>query len=347
MNNPLGLCGLDFIEFAGAPGDFYENLFWAFGFSKVAGHSQFAIDYYRQNDIHFFVNRQERNFAAGFGQAHGASICSMGWRFRDPQAAHALALRRGATNAQGDFSDRHGARIPAVYGIGESLIYFVSEDAHRGLYQDWGFAPLAAARTQADKGFLAIDHLTNNVHQGSMQKWADFYKKIFNFSEVRYFDIRGAQTGLTSYALRSPDGSFCIPINEAAERKSQINEYLDEYKGPGVQHLAFLTRDILQSLEALQGSPIETLDIDDEYYRDIFEKVPGVSEDHQKIRDLHVLVDGDQDGYLLQIFTKNLIGPIFIEIIQRKNHLSFGEGNFGALFRSIERDQMKRGVLPS
>ena len=187
--------------------------------------------------------------------------------------------------------------------------------------------------------------MTNNVHKGTMAKWSAFYKEIFGFTEVRYFDIRGAKTGLTSYALRSPCGTFCIPINEATEAKSQINEYLEEYKGPGIQHLAFLTKDILTSLKKLEGSNIKMLDIDDQYYYEIFEKIPNVTEDHAEIRRRNVLVDGDEHGYLLQIFTKNIIGPIFVEIIQRKNHLSFGEGNFGALFRSIERDQEKRGYL--
>lgn len=178
-----------------------------------------------------------------------------------------------------------------------------------------------------------------------MERWARFYKEIFGFTEVRYFDIRGAKTGLVSYALRSPCGSFCIPINEGTEKTSQINEYLDQYRGPGVQHLAFLTDDILASLRALEGTPIEFLSIDDDYYDTVFQRVPGVTEDHEEIRRRNVLVDGDEQGYLLQIFTRNLIGPIFIELIQRKNHLSFGEGNFGALFRSIERDQERRGVL--
>jgi 4-hydroxyphenylpyruvate dioxygenase len=197
----------------------------------------------------------------------------------------------------------------------------------------------------ADKGFLAIDHLTNNVPKGELATWGRFYQDVFGFTEVRYFDIRGVQTGLTSYALRSPCGRFCIPINEGTEAKSQINEYLEEYKGPGVQHLAFLTADILASLRALDGSGIETLDIDADYYASVFDRVPGVTEDRGELARRNVLVDGDAEGYLLQIFTKNLIGPIFVEIIQRKNHLSFGEGNFGALFRSIERDQAKRGYL--
>jgi 4-hydroxyphenylpyruvate dioxygenase len=194
-------------------------------------------------------------------------------------------------------------------------------------------------------GFSIMDHLTNNVEKGTMTKWADFYKDIFGVEEVRYCDIHGLKTGLQSYALRSPDGSFCIPINEATDPKSQIAEYLEEYKGPGVQHIAFLTDDIIKSVAGIQKAGIVCLDIDNEYYEEVFERLPNVTEDRKKLQDLQILVDGDEEGYLLQIFTKNVIGPIFIEIIQRKGHLSFGEGNFGALFRSIERDQQKRGYL--
>jgi 4-hydroxyphenylpyruvate dioxygenase len=224
-------------------------------------------------------------------------------------------------------------------------LYFVDGDESPSRWTSRGFVAHPSPVNVAEKGFLTIDHLTNNVEKGTMQKWASFYKDVFGFTEVRYFDIKGVKTALVSYALRSPDGSFCIPINEGTDKKSQINEYLEEYKGPGVQHLAFLTRDILASLRALEGSGIETLDIDSDYYRSVFDRVPNVKEDRKEIERLQVLVDGDEEGYLLQIFTKNLIGPIFVEIIQRENHLSFGEGNFGALFRSIERDQRKRGYL--
>jgi 4-hydroxyphenylpyruvate dioxygenase len=343
--NELGLCGIDFIEFSGPNPQFLEELFLAFGFSKIKQHKEMSVDYFKQNDIHFFVNKQVNTVAERFSKAHGACISSMGWRFKDPQAAHKLALAKGAKNAEGDFKGANGEKIPTIYGIGDSLIYFMTGDSAKAEYSDLGFVPHTAPINQQHKGFLAIDHLTNNVYNGTMATWSDFYKNIFGFEEVRYFDIRGAKTGLTSFALKSPCGSFCIPINEAKEAKSQINEYLEEYKGPGVQHLAFLTEDMLASLESLKGSKIETLDIDDEYYKEIFTKFPHVTEDHQRIKDFNVLVDGDEEGYLLQIFTKNIIGPIFIEIIQRKNHYSFGEGNFGALFRSIERDQMKRGVL--
>jgi 4-hydroxyphenylpyruvate dioxygenase len=268
----------------------------------------------------------------------------MGWRFDDAEAAFAEAVRRGARPYGGELGPK-SFDVPAIYGIGDSLLYFFGPDDSHGKHFDRTFVPHPEAMLVPDHGYQVIDHLTNNVHKGTMERWAAFYKDVFGFVEVRYFDIRGVKTGLTSYALRSPDGSFCIPINEGDEGKSQIEEYLREYNGPGIQHIAFLTDDLLGSLDRMEPGTIETLDIDDEYYAEVFDRVPNVSEDHQRIQDHQVLVDGDDEGYLLQIFTRNLVGPIFIELIQRKNHLSFGEGNFGALFRSIERDQERRGVL--
>ena len=266
----------------------------------------------------------------------------MGWRVDDAEFAFAEAVRRGAKPA-----DESVRRFPwpAIYGIGDSLIYFIDTFGDKGSIYEAEFVDLDEPVKVEDKGFLAIDHLTNNVYKGTMEEWANFYKNIFGFSEVRYFDIRGQKTGLLSYALRSPDGSFCIPINEGKETKSQIDEYLREYNGPGVQHLAFTTNDILASLDKMDGSVIETLDIDPEYYDTVFERVPNVQEDRERIKAHQVLVDGDENGYLLQIFTKNLFGPIFIEIIQRVENQGFGEGNFTALFKSIERDQERRGVL--
>lgn len=339
--NPVGLEGIDFVEFVSPQPEKLERMFKEFGFSKIAVHPGRNVEYFNQNDIHMFLSRDTQSFAARFGALHGPSICSMGWRVKNAAKAYDYAVSRGAKPAiKTDYPE-----WPAIYGIGDSLIYFIEKTPGFERYEKVGFKKLAQPEMVPALGFTVIDHLTNNVHKGTMATWADFYKSIFGFEEVRYFDIRGAKTGLTSFALRSPCGTFCIPINEGSEAKSQINEYLEEYKGPGIQHLAFLTDDILTSLEGLKGSTIETLDIDDEYYAEIFKKFPHVKEDPKKIRDFNVLVDGDEDGYLLQIFTKNLVGPIFIEIIQRRNHYSFGEGNFGALFRSIERDQMKRGFL--
>lgn len=343
--NPCALRGIDFVEFTGPEPGQLDRIFTTFGFSMLAQHRRLDVDYYQQNDIHFLLNRAAETFAHRFGELHGPSICAMGWRVDDAAAAQATAIARGARPFEPDATFQGTIDAPAIYGIGDSLIYFVDDWRDDAGWRASSFAPHHAPVKVTSKGFTTLDHLTNNVHKGTMAKWAAFYKDIFGFTEVRYFDIRGVKTGLTSYALRSPEGSFCIPINEGDEGKSQIEEYLGEYNGPGIQHLAFLTEDLLGSLDQLDGGAIETLDIEDDYYASIFDRVPHVSEDHSDIQRHNVLVDGDDDGYLLQIFTKNLIGPIFIELIQRKNHLSFGEGNFGALFRSIERDQQRRGVL--
>lgn len=340
--NPLKLRGIEFTEFCGPAGRELEELFCAFGFSRLRRHPVREIGVFQQHDITFLINGERAGHSARFAATHGPSICSMGWRVDDATFAFDEAVRRGARAVPEADRDHP---YPAIYGIGESLIYFIDRFGERGTIWERDFVPCDVPRFAEEKGFLAVDHLTNNVPAGQMQRWADFYKNVFGFTEVRYFDINGLKTGLTSYALRSPDGSFCIPINEPKSDKDQIAEYLREYDGPGVQHIAFLTRDILDSLDRLAGSNIQTLNIDDEYYDEVFTRVPGVKEDRQRIRAHQVLVDGNDEGYLLQIFTKNLIGPIFIEIIQRENNLSFGEGNFGALFRSIERDQERRGVI--
>lgn len=334
--NPLGLRGIGFVEFAAPQPAGLKQLLLDFGFSLGHRHRDAAIGWWRQNGINLLLNEQPGSFAAAFAAAHGPSIPAMGWLFEDPQRAFEQAVRRGARPYEGP----NPYELPALYGIGESLIY-CAEAGH----WEQRFERLEVPTIVPDKGFLSIDHLTNNVLRGTMATWVDFYRSIFGFSEVRTFHIRGNATGLRSYALRSPDGSFCIPINEGSEEKSQIEEYLRDYRGPGVQHLAFLTSDLLASLDALRGSSITTLDIDDSYYVEAFQRVPDVREDRERIKQHRVLVDGDPDGYLLQIFTPPIIGPIFIELIQRHNHHSFGEGNFGALFRSMERDQERRGVL--
>ena len=321
-HNPCGLDGIEFVEFASKDPDRLAELFRAFGFSRLMHHVTRPVDLWQQGDITFLVNREPLSFAASFSAKHGPSITSMGWRVRDANAALKAASDRGArVRPEGDYL-LDGKPAPAVYGIGDSLLYFVDGYARSDKWERLGFRPLQHPERAPSKGFVALDHLTNNVEKGSMGRWAGFYKSVFGFEEVRYFDIRGAKTGLTSYALRSPCGRFCIPINEGTEAKSQINEYLEEYGGPGVQQLTFLTDDLLGSLQALQGSPIAMLDIDDDYYATVFDKVPNVREDHDRIRKSNVLVDGDEHGYLLQIFTKNLVGPIFIELIQRSTGAS-------------------------
>ncbi|PKH32409.1 4-hydroxyphenylpyruvate dioxygenase [Shewanella sp. ALD9] len=341
--NPLGLLGIEFTEFASPDTEYMHQVFIDFGFSMLKKTKNNDIVYYKQNDINFLLNKGRAGFSAEFAKSHGPAICSMGWRVEDAQFAFTEAVTRGAKPADDANKDMP---YPAIYGIGDSLIYFIDTFGEQNNIYQTDFVDLEQPIVTPEKGFMEVDHLTNNVYKGTMEKWANFYKDIFGFTEVRYFDISGAQTALVSYALRSPDGSFCIPINEGkGNNKNQIDEYLGEYNGPGVQHLAFRSRDIVASLDAMEGTSIKTLDIIPEYYDTIFEKLPQVTEDHDRIKHHQILVDGDDDGYLLQIFTKNLFGPIFIEIIQRKNNLGFGEGNFTALFESIERDQMKRGVL--
>lgn len=338
-SNPLGLRGISFVEFASPEPLLLHRLFSNLGFSHTQKHRRLNISHYAQKDIHLLVNEEPNTHADRFCADHGPCISAMGWRVDNAAAALQEAVRRGAKAFVPTRGMRGSLDVPALMGIGDSVIYLVDKDV------------VAAEFTAADRphvvppvGFTRIDHLTNNVHQGTLPQWADFYKNVFGFTEVRSFDIRGTSTGLYSFALRSPCGTFCIPINEGTEGKSQIEEYLREYSGPGVQHLAFLTEDLLGSLDHLQGR-VPTLDMDAEYYRDVFARVPRVTEDHQRIQKHQALVDGDEQGYLLQIFTQNLVGPIFFEFIQRKNHQSFGEGNFSALFRSIERDQERRGVL--
>ncbi len=339
--NPCGLRGLDFVEWTSPDPAALQRLFATLGFSALRRHATEPVTVFRQGDITFLINEMEAGFAASFRAQHGPSLCAMGWRVDDAAVAHAAAIARGARAYDGPPLVIPG---PAIYGIGDSVIVFVDAWGAGGLV-DQVTRPLAAPVCVPSKGFTVIDHLTNNVPKGGLAVWSDFYRRVFGFTEVRHFDIRGEHTGLVSYALRSPDGSFCIPINEGNEAKSQIEEYLREYRGPGVQHLALLTDDLLGSLDQLAGGGVEMLDIDAAYYEDVFDRVPGVAEDHARIAAHQVLVDGDEHGYLLQIFTRNVVGPIFFELIQRRNHLSFGEGNFGALFRSIERDQERRGAL--
>ncbi|GIU07604.1 MULTISPECIES: 4-hydroxyphenylpyruvate dioxygenase [unclassified Shewanella] len=341
--NPLGLLGIEFTEFATPEQDFMHQVFIDFGFSLLKKSKSKEILYYKQNDINFLLNTERKGFSAEFAKSHGPAICSMGWRVEDAQFAFEGAVARGAKPADDAAKDMP---YPAIYGIGDSLIYFIDTFGENDNIYATDFEDLDEQVIVQEKGFIEVDHLTNNVYKGTMEYWSNFYKDIFGFTEVRYFDIKGSQTALISYALRSPDGSFCIPINEGkGNDKNQIDEYLREYDGPGVQHLAFRSRDIVSSLDAMEGSSIQTLDIIPEYYDTIFDKLPQVTEDRDRIKHHQILVDGDEEGYLLQIFTKNLFGPIFIEIIQRKNNLGFGEGNFTALFESIERDQKRRGVL--
>jgi 4-hydroxyphenylpyruvate dioxygenase len=344
LENPLGLDGIEFIEFASPDPQALEQMFFRFGFQKIGQHKRKNVTLYRQNQVNFILNNESGTFASRFAKQHGPSICATGFRAKSAQRAFDLAVQRGARPIEYK-GDSASHSFPAIYGIGDSAVYFV--DRYRApVHFDGDFRYLQPELFPKGKGLMVIDHLTNNVPKGEMQKWCDFYRTIFNFHEVRKFDIKGEQTGLTSKVMRSPCRKITIPINEPTEGKSQIQEYLDEYHGSGIQHLAMLTLDILGTVKSLKETGIEFLDSPPgTYYEDIPRRVPKVIEDMGQVQDLSVLIDGDASGYLLQIFTKNLIGPIFFEIIQRKGHSGFGEGNFQALFDAIERDQKKRGYL--
>ncbi len=343
-NNPVGLDGMEFIEFAGPHAQALEELFKQLGFVQIANHKTKKLNLYRQNDVNILLNLEPNTFAVNFSESHGPSACSTGFRCKDKNKAFEVAVERGAKPYEGN----NGAKTfdyPAIYGIGDSLVYFIDDYGDKNIYDsEFNYTE---AKEQNGFGLELIDHLTNNVPFGEMEKWCNFYENVFNFKERRFFDIKGSKTGLLSKVMRSPCNKITIPINEpdAENSKSQIQEYLDEYKGSGIQHIALLTNDILASVTQLRKAGIQFLDTPDTYYDMINDRVPGVTEDLTTLKNLKVLVDGDQEGYLLQIFTQNVCGPIFFEIIQRKNHQGFGEGNFQALFEAIERDQQRRGVL--
>ena len=342
--NPIGLNGVDFLEYSGPDAVYFENLFTKLGFTQVAEIAGKKIKLYRQGDINFILNCEPGTFANQFYTTHGPSVCATGFRVGDATKAFEAAVKRGAKAYDGSQQSRGATPLLAVYGIGDSLIYFVDEKNYVDLYT--GQFKLNDAYIRPHGDLNIVDHFTNNVPVGEMQKWCDFYEKVFNFREARYFDIRGKATGLISKVMRSPCGQFSVPINEPTDSKSQIQEYLDEYKGSGIQHIAMTTDQIIPTLENLRKNEMHFLNSPPAtYYQQLKERLPQISEDIARLQKNAILVDGDQHGYLLQIFTKNVIGPVFYEVIQRKGHEGFGEGNFQALFDAIEADQRERGYL--
>jgi len=353
-DNPLGTDGFEFIEYAAPDPAALGRLFEQMGFVAVAKHRSKNVLLYRQGDVNFIVNAEPDSFAQSFARVHGPSICAIAFRVADAAKAYATAVEQGAWGVE----NRPGPmelNIPAIKGIGDSLIYLVDRypgsPANAGgsvsIY-DIDFQPIPGVEQHpAGAGLTYIDHLTHNVHRGRMGEWADFYSRIFNFREVRYFDIEGKLTGLKSKAMTSPCGKIRIPINESSDDKSQIQEYLVAYRGEGIQHVALGTRDIFATVEQLRRQAVVFQDTPDTYYDLLATRLPGHREDTARLRANRILLDGApvKDEMLLQIFTSTVIGPIFFEIIQRKGNEGFGEGNFQALFESIELDQIKRGVL--
>ena len=342
----IPLNGLDFIEFSGPEPKALAHLFEKMGFALSGSHKRRDLLLYAQGDCRFIINREKTGHAHDFMQKRGGgSVPSMGWRVKIPsQEALAIAKARGARAAE----DSSGA-FPALYGVGGSLIYLV--DNYKGPASHWAqdFSFKSEAIEGGSAGLLAIDHLTNNVPVGEMDRWCEFYASVFDFTQRRYFDIQGLKTGLVSKVMRSPCDSVTIPINEPSPdergKKSQIQEYLDEYKGAGIQHIALSTKSILSAVSVLRSQGLGFLKTPDTYYEALKSRLPIIKEDTKALQKQGILADGDKETYLLQIFTKNVIGPVFFEIIERHGHEGFGEGNFQALFDAIERDQMKRGYL--
>ncbi|GAC1408535.1 MAG: 4-hydroxyphenylpyruvate dioxygenase [Burkholderiaceae bacterium] len=361
-DNPMATSGFEFIEYAAPNPRALGELFQQMGFSAIARHRHKDVMLYRQGDINFIINAERNSFAQRFARQHGPSICAIAFRVDNAAFAYQRALELGAWG----FDHKNGPmelNIPAIKGIGDSLIYFVDrwrgKDTPPGValsaigdisIYDVDFAAIpGAVGSPIGNGLTYIDHLTHNVHRGRMKEWAEFYEKLFGFREMRYFDIEGRLTGLKSKAMTSPCGKIRIPINESSDDKSQIEEYLDLYHGEGIQHIALGTADIYRTVEQMKRDQVIFQDTVETYYDLVDHRLPGHGENVAKMRELRILLDGTSDAtcheLLLQIFTQPVIGPIFFEIIQRKGDQGFGEGNFRALFESIELDQVRRGVL--
>lgn len=348
-SNPLGTDGFEFVEFTGPEPDKLHAEFIQLGFYIAGRHRSKNVTHYRQGDINFILNAEPNSKAEAFGQRHGNSANAMAFRVKDAGAALAEAQRRGAEVVQAKVGPME-LNIPAIIGIGGLHIYLVDRYGAQSIY-DVDFEPVQVSEADiaaSEAGLTYLDHLTHNLARGNMARWAKFYEDVFNFREIRFFDIEGQHTGLFSKAMTSPCGKIRIPLNESQDDQSQIEEFLRRYKGEGIQHIALGTDDIYGSVAALakKGVPFQTTP--DTYYAGIDARVPGHGEDLAKLKQLQILVDGapkQDQGLLLQIFTQDAIGPIFFEIIQRKGNEGFGEGNFKALFESIEQDQVRRGVL--
>ena len=347
-DNPLGTDGFEFVEFTSPEPRALSRLFEQLGFRLAGRHRSKDVLHYRQGEINLILNGESAGQPAAFQRRYGPSANAMGLRVKDAAAAFAAAIGQGAEPVEQPVGPME-LKIPAIRGVGGAMIYLVDRYGSRTIY-DVDFKPVAATDDYRGAGLSAIDHLTHNLYRGSMDRWADFYERIFNFRGVRYFDIEGKLTGLVSRAMTSPCGKIRIPLNESSDDKSQIVEFLKAYGGEGIQHIAFASDDIHLTVERLRAAGVAFQDTPETYYEGVEARVPGHGEDLARLRRNRILIDGaphQGDGLLLQIFTRNAVGPIFFEIIQRKGNEGFGEGNFRALFESIEQDQIRRGVLES
>ncbi|WP_291589388.1 4-hydroxyphenylpyruvate dioxygenase [Comamonas sp. UBA7528] len=359
-DNPMGTDGFEFIEFAAPDPQAMGKVFESMGFRAVARHRHKNVLLYRQGEINFIINAEPDSFAQRFARLHGPSVCAIAFRVHDAKAAYERAIALGAWGYAGTATPGE-LNIPAIKGVGDSLIYLVDRWRGKGDAQpgdignigffDVDFVPLPGISSQdmlhvPGHGLTYIDHLTHNVHRGRMVEWASFYERLFNFREIKYFDIEGQVTGVKSKAMTSPCGKIRIPINEEGKEKAgQIQEYLDMYQGEGIQHIAMGSDDLYTTVDHLRASGVRLLDTIDTYYELIDKRLPEHGEPLAELKRRKILIDGTGQKLLLQIFSENQLGPIFFEFIQRKGDDGFGNGNFKALFESIELDQMRRGVL--
>ena len=351
FENPMGLMGFEFIEFASPMLSIIEPVLQSMGFSHVANHRSKDVALYRQGEINAIVNREPRSVPGYFAAEHGPSVCGMAFRVQDSHKAYARALELGAQPVELPPGPME-LRLPAIKGIGGAPLYLIDRFGEGSSIYDIDFVFLDGVdRHPRGAGLKLIDHLTHNVYRGRMAYWADFYERLFNFREIRFFDIKGEYTGLTSKAMTAPDGMIRIPLNEESSKGAgQIEEFLMQFNGEGIQHVAFLTDDLIATWDALKALGLKFMPAPPEtYYEMLEERVPNHGEPVDELKARGILLDGSTDGgerrLLLQIFSATLLGPVFFEFIQRKGDSGFGEGNFKALFESIERDQLRRGVL--
>ena len=351
FDNPMGLMGFEFVEFASPVAGVLEPLFEKMGFSLVAKHRSKDVLLYRQGDINFIVNREPKSLAGYFAAEHGPSACALGFRVRDSHKAYNRALELGAQPVDVPTGPME-LKLPAIKGIGGAPLYLIDRFEDGKSIYDIDFEWIdGVERHPKGHGFKIIDHLTHNVYRGRMAYWGAFYERLFNFREIRYFDIKGEYTGLTSRAMTAPDGLIRIPLNEEAKQGGgQIEEFLMQFNGEGIQHIALLCDDLYTSLDALQMAGVPVLKApNDVYYEMLADRLPGHGEPVDQLKARGILLDGSTQGghkrLLLQIFSETLLGPVFFEFIQRKGDEGFGEGNFKALFESLERDQIRRGAL--
>ncbi len=351
FENPMGLMGFEFVEFASPDPGVLEPVFEKLGFTEVARHRSKDVSLFRQGDINFIVNREPKSVAAYFAAEHGPAACGMAFRVRDAHVAYDRALELGAQPVDMPTGPME-LRLPSIKGIGGAPLYLIDRFGDGTSIYDIDFDFIDGVdRHPRGHGLKLIDHLTHNVYRGRMAYWSGFYERIFNFREIRYFDIKGEYTGLTSRAMTAPDGKIRIPLNEEASKTTgQIEEFLMKFNGEGIQHIALLTDDLFGSVDSLRKAGVALMSAPPAtYYEMLDERLPNHGEDAGALQARGILLDGTTEGgmqrLLLQIFSQTLLGPVFFEFIQRKGDDGFGEGNFKALFESLERDQLRRGVI--